>query len=200
VSSQDYLSRNATNSRKHDGSADLADEMDLALDGYDVKATYKRCDRLVSCTVRFYYSLIRSSVLVMSIKPLTLWGHWGAPNPFKVCIVLEALDLPYETHLLELSEVKQESYVKLNPNGRLPTLQDTNTGLDLFEVSCSTTELRGGCDAKQNHSLAPSSNISLINTTRTMSSPTTMSSRSTVPSNGLLSKYQVSNGNGLQHT
>jgi hypothetical protein len=72
----------------------------------------------------------------MSIKPLTLWGHWGAPNPFKVCIVLDALSLPYETRLLELSEVKQESYVRLNPNGRLPTLQDPNTGLDLSEVSC----------------------------------------------------------------
>jgi glutathione S-transferase len=71
----------------------------------------------------------------MSIKPLTLWGHWGAPNPFKVCIVLEALGLPYGTRLLELSDVKQESYVKLNPNGRLPTLQDPNTGLDLSEVS-----------------------------------------------------------------
>jgi glutathione S-transferase len=72
---------------------------------------------------------------MMPIQTLTLWGHWGAPNPFKVCIVLEALGLPYETHLLELSEVKRESYVKLNPNGRLPTLQDPNTGLDLFEVS-----------------------------------------------------------------
>jgi glutathione S-transferase len=52
-----------------------------------------------------------------------------------VCIILEALKLPYKTHLLEFSEVKQESYIKLNPNGRLPTLQDPNTGVTLFEVS-----------------------------------------------------------------
>lgn len=71
----------------------------------------------------------------MSIKPLTLWGHWGAPNPFKVCIVLEVLGVPYETRLLELSEVKQKAYVELNPNGRLPTLRDPNTSMDLFEVS-----------------------------------------------------------------
>jgi glutathione S-transferase len=91
----------------------------------------------------------------MSIKPLTLWGHWGAPNPFKVCMVLEALGLPYETCLLEFSEVKQESYVKLNPNGRLPTLQDPNTGLNLSEVSYNTTELLRSCDdAKQVRSLA----------------------------------------------
>lgn len=72
----------------------------------------------------------------MPILPLTLWGHWGAPNPYKVCIILEALKLPYKTHLLEFSEAKQESYIKLNPNGRLPTLQDPNTGVTLFEVSC----------------------------------------------------------------
>ena len=71
----------------------------------------------------------------MSMLPLTLWGHWGAPNPYKVCIILEALKLPYKTHLLEFSEVKQESYIKINPNGRLPTLQDPNTGVTLFEVS-----------------------------------------------------------------
>jgi glutathione S-transferase len=71
----------------------------------------------------------------MPMLPLILWGHWGAPNPYKVCIILEALKLPYKTHLLEFSEVKQESYIKLNPNGRLPTLQDPNTGVTLFEVS-----------------------------------------------------------------
>jgi glutathione S-transferase len=70
----------------------------------------------------------------MSMKPLELWGHWGAPNPYKVCIVVESLKLPYQTHELELSEVKQESYIKLNPNGRLPTLKDPNTGVTLFEV------------------------------------------------------------------
>ena len=71
----------------------------------------------------------------MAILPLTLWDHWGAPNPYKVCIILEALKLPYKTNLLEFSEVKQESHIKLNPNGRLPTLQDPNTNVTLFEVS-----------------------------------------------------------------
>ena len=79
----------------------------------------------------------------MSTMPLELWGHWGAPNPFKVCIVLEALKLPYKTHLLELSEVKQESYIALNPNGRLPTLKDPSTGVTLFEVSPSCIMAHG---------------------------------------------------------
>lgn len=132
VSSQDYLPRNATNLARRDDNADVSDGTAFALGRCDAKALYKCRERLVSCDVRFQYSLTHS---IMSIKPLTLWGHWGAPNPFKVCIVLEALGLPYGTRLLELSEVKQDSYVKLNPNGRLPTLQDPNTGLDLSEVS-----------------------------------------------------------------
>ena len=71
----------------------------------------------------------------MSTIPLELWAHWGAPNPYKVCIVLETLKLPYTTHLLEFSEVKHDSYLKLNPNGRLPTLKDPNTNVTFWEVS-----------------------------------------------------------------
>ena len=83
-----------------------------------------------SATVR-----LRLLTTSMSLKSLELWGHWGAPNPFKVAVILEALGFRYETHPLELSEVKQEEYIKLNPNGRLPTLHDPNTGLTLWEVS-----------------------------------------------------------------
>ena len=71
----------------------------------------------------------------MSIQPIKIWGHWGAPNPWKVCMVCEALKLPYDIEILELNEVKQEEYVKVNPNGRLPTIQDPNTGVTLWEVS-----------------------------------------------------------------
>lgn len=70
----------------------------------------------------------------MSVKPITLWSHWAGPNPMKVSTVLEALGLPYEIKLLEFSEVKTDTYLKLNPNGRLPTIQDPNTGLTLWEV------------------------------------------------------------------
>jgi glutathione S-transferase len=73
----------------------------------------------------------------MSIKPIKVWGHWGAPNPWKICMVLEELKTPYEIHFLELSEAKEESYLKVNPNGRLPSIQDPNTELTLWEV-CST--------------------------------------------------------------
>ncbi|PON21930.1 URE2 [Trichoderma gamsii] len=69
----------------------------------------------------------------MALQPIELWGHWGAPNPWKVCIILEELKLPYVIHQLEFSQVKEEHYVKLNPNGRLPTIKDPNTGITLWE-------------------------------------------------------------------
>ncbi|KAL6405484.1 glutathione S-transferase [Ilyonectria robusta] len=35
--------------------------------------------------------------------------------------------------MLEFSEVKNESYLKINPNGRLPAIKDPNTGITLWE-------------------------------------------------------------------
>lgn len=52
----------------------------------------------------------------------------------KVVIILEELKLPYKIHKLEFTEVKSDDYVKLNPNGRLPTIMDPNTGITLWEV------------------------------------------------------------------
>ncbi|KAJ4294131.1 glutathione S- transferase, nitrogen catabolite repression regulator [Kalmusia sp. IMI 367209] len=69
----------------------------------------------------------------MSTEAIELWGHWGAPNPWKVCMVLEELGLPYTIHYRELSEVKNEDYLKINPNGRLPAIKDPNSGLTLWE-------------------------------------------------------------------
>jgi hypothetical protein len=74
------------------------------------------------------------SGVTSALKPLTLWSHWGAPNPYKVLMVLEILHLPYILHPLEFSEVKSPAHLGLNPNGRLPTLEDPNTGIVLWEV------------------------------------------------------------------
>ncbi|KAL1606538.1 Transcriptional regulator ure2 [Paraconiothyrium brasiliense] len=69
----------------------------------------------------------------MSIQPIELWGHWGAPNPWKVCMVLEELRLQYKVHYKELTETKTEDYLEINPNGRLPAIKDPNSGLTLWE-------------------------------------------------------------------
>ena len=111
----------------------------------------------------------------MAMLPLILWGHWGAPNPYKVCIILEALKLPYKINLLEFSEVKQESYIKLNPNGRLPTLQDPNTGVTLFEVSPCTLLWQIWIVVLNQNSQVPSFSISLTSMTKTMTSLTARS-------------------------
>jgi glutathione S-transferase len=72
----------------------------------------------------------------MSLKPLNLWtlqGHAGTPNPWKVLMVLEELKLPYETKLVNLTDLKKELYESINPNGRVPALEDPNTGITIWE-------------------------------------------------------------------
>lgn len=52
------------------------------------------------------------------------------PNGWKASVTLEELELPYETHAINLmqNEQKEEWYVKLNPNGRIPTIVDHDNG------------------------------------------------------------------------
>lgn len=66
------------------------------------------------------------------IQPLTVWGT-GGPNPPKVLIILEELSIPYNAVSTELAEVKLPAYLEINPNGRLPSIHDPNTGLTLWE-------------------------------------------------------------------
>ncbi|KAK4500967.1 hypothetical protein PRZ48_006773 [Zasmidium cellare] len=51
----------------------------------------------------------------------------------KIRIILEELGVPYRNEYIVFQEVKAESYTKLNPNGRLPTIHDPNTGITLWE-------------------------------------------------------------------
>ncbi len=54
----------------------------------------------------------------------------ATPNGHKVSIALEEMELPYKVHKLSLGnhEQKQDWYLKLNPNGRIPTIVDTDNG------------------------------------------------------------------------
>lgn len=65
--------------------------------------------------------------------PIVLYSHPYGPNPWKVAIILEELGLSYETRFINFTEVKQEPFIKLNPNGRLPVIEDPNKGITLFE-------------------------------------------------------------------
>ncbi|KAI0815491.1 thioredoxin-like protein [Xylaria sp. FL0064] len=68
-----------------------------------------------------------------SLKPITVWGHTIGPNPLKVRMVLEELGVPHEFKIVEFGEMKQEPFISLNPNGRVPAIEDPNTGLTLWE-------------------------------------------------------------------
>ncbi len=56
------------------------------------------------------------------------------PNGWKISIALEEMELPYTWRHIKLSEKeqKQDWYLKLNPNGRIPTLIDHD--LDDFAI------------------------------------------------------------------
>ncbi|KAI9663103.1 MAG: glutathione S- transferase, nitrogen catabolite repression regulator [Bathelium mastoideum] len=69
----------------------------------------------------------------MSLKPITLYSHASGPNPWRVAIILEELGLPYENKFLEFGDMKKEPYTLVNPNGRVPAIEDPNTGFKLFE-------------------------------------------------------------------
>ena len=56
------------------------------------------------------------------------------PNGWKASVTLE---LPYEVHTVDLSanDQKQESFLKLNPNGRIPVIVDRDAGdFPVFET------------------------------------------------------------------
>lgn len=60
----------------------------------------------------------------------------ATPNGWKISIALEELGLPYTTKLLTLSklEQKEEWFLKINPNGRIPAIVDHDNGdLTVFE-------------------------------------------------------------------
>lgn len=69
------------------------------------------------------------------LKPLTLHMIGTGPNPWKVIIILEELGLPWVPETVEKSDLKIEPFISLNPNGKVPVLADSNTGIVLWEVS-----------------------------------------------------------------
>ena len=55
------------------------------------------------------------------------------PNPGKVAMLLNELGLSYKLVEVPYSELKGPEYTKINPNGRVPALENPNTGIRLWE-------------------------------------------------------------------
>eukprot|EP01112_Ceratiomyxa_fruticulosa_P007781 TRINITY_DN2020_c0_g1_i14.p2 TRINITY_DN2020_c0_g1~~TRINITY_DN2020_c0_g1_i14.p2 ORF type:complete len:182 (+),score=43.45 TRINITY_DN2020_c0_g1_i14:193-738(+) len=66
----------------------------------------------------------------MSLTPFTLYTGGFSPNGNKITIACEELGLPYENKMIDLmkGEQREEWYLAINPNGRIPSLIDHNRG------------------------------------------------------------------------
>jgi glutathione S-transferase len=77
------------------------------------------------------------STSTSNLKPLILHAHATGPNPFKPAIVLEALSLPYTVKLWDFGPaangVKGPAFLKITENGRVPAIEDPNTGVVAWE-------------------------------------------------------------------
>ena len=72
------------------------------------------------------------------LNPLILHAHSTGPNPYKVAIAFEILSIPYIVRLWEFGDdqtkgVRGKAFLAINENGRLPALEDPNTGVTSWE-------------------------------------------------------------------
>ena len=60
---------------------------------------------------------------------------WGTPNCRKVSILLEELGLDYRVHPIDITAGDQKSpeFIEISPNGRIPAIVDTDTGIRMME-------------------------------------------------------------------
>ncbi|OQE44239.1 hypothetical protein PENCOP_c002G04157 [Penicillium coprophilum] len=81
------------------------------------------------------------------IKPLVLHAHASGPNPVKIAMALEALQVPFEVKHWDFSDnpktgVKGAEYLKINENGRVPAIEDPNTGIVSWESGACMNYVR----------------------------------------------------------
>ena len=59
----------------------------------------------------------------------------STPNGWKASVMLEEIGMPYKVHAIDLDtdEQKTPEFLKLNPNGRIPAMVDTDNDVTIFE-------------------------------------------------------------------
>ncbi|UJR85594.1 glutathione S-transferase family protein [Sandaracinus amylolyticus] len=70
----------------------------------------------------------------MTKPSITLYTHSG-PNPLKVAILLEELEIPYRREIVDVwkGEGQRPEFLAINPNGKIPVLHDHETDQTIFE-------------------------------------------------------------------
>lgn len=87
---------------------------------------------------------LRHSLIILPVRPSfraqpvqgseTVLVHCcSATDALQVLIILCELGIPYEIKPVRFDEVKKEPFVSLNPNGRMPAIEDPNTDIVLWE-------------------------------------------------------------------
>ncbi|KAJ0413334.1 glutathione S-transferase [Aspergillus carlsbadensis] len=81
------------------------------------------------------------------MQPLILHAHATGPNPIKLAIALEALSVPYTIQHWDFGDdlqrgVKGETFLRINENGRVPAIEDPNTGVVSWESGACMNYLR----------------------------------------------------------
>lgn len=92
---------------------------------------------------------------MVEIQPVHLYSHASGPNPWKVVMVLEELQVPFETTVVDKTELKGPSYERININGRVPAITDANTGMTLWESGAIIEYLVETYDRDYSISFAP---------------------------------------------
>ncbi|KAI0147592.1 glutathione S-transferase [Xylariaceae sp. FL1272] len=66
-------------------------------------------------------------------NPIKVWITPPGPNPWKAVFLFEELGLNYEISSFSFEQVKKPPFININPNGRVPAIEDPNTGITLWE-------------------------------------------------------------------
>ena len=67
------------------------------------------------------------------LEPIVLYSHPTGPNPWKVVMILEELEIPFKTIIIPKEDLKKPSYEKICINGRAPAVSDPNHDITLWE-------------------------------------------------------------------
>ena len=72
------------------------------------------------------------------LQPLVLHAFATGPNPYKIAMALELVKVPYRVQIWEFGSdpergVKGAKFAPLSENGRVPVLEDPNTGVTAWE-------------------------------------------------------------------